>query len=89
MCTWDSSLIVGIIGVVVVEETKGNFLNAKKRVKLLVELHGPWLYLLQYSKVTSVSSLKIMISVDLIGKFSQLCDEELYDSLRSAHQSHP
>lgn len=30
-----------------------------------------------------------MISVDLLGKFSQLCDEELYDSLRSAHQSHP
>ena len=38
MCTWDSSLIVGIIGVIVVEKTKGNFLNAKKRVKLLVEL---------------------------------------------------
>lgn len=38
MCTWDSSLIVVIIGVIVVEQTKGNFLNAKKRMKLLVEL---------------------------------------------------
>ena len=35
MCTWDSSLIVGIIGVIVVEQTKGNFLNAKKKGEII------------------------------------------------------